>query len=369
MTVTGYACPAGTTTSTPAYTRCIVGQYSTGGAAVCTQCPRGTFGNTTGLTLSSCTGLCAAGYYGSTPAASSPSCSGPCAAGYYCPDGSTSATQAPCAVGQYSTGGAASCTACPAGQFGNATALTTSSCSGPCAPGYYCLQGSTNATAAPCDVGQYSTGGVSVCSSCPGGTFGNATSLTTSSCSGPCAAGYACPAGSTNATAIPCAAGQYSTGGAAACSAMPPARSESTRRMPWDDSSRLRDDDDDRPLIDRAILLLTGLPRGLRSWTLTGGGRGAAADTTTNSMHVSTGKTRGPRTRWPTRTEAHELDTNTHMNADATRLAGATRVSSSKLHDASMQCGEVASSHTHMHTHIHTHLCSVSSHERWSASH
>ena len=39
---------------------------------------------------------------------------------------------------------------------------------------------------------------------CPGGVFGDVSGLTTSACSGPCAAGYFCPSGSTNATAVRC---------------------------------------------------------------------------------------------------------------------------------------------------------------------
>ena len=55
----GYYCPAGSTVSTANI--CPIGQYSTSGAASCTACAAGRYGNTTGLTSSSCSGLCEAG--------------------------------------------------------------------------------------------------------------------------------------------------------------------------------------------------------------------------------------------------------------------------------------------------------------------
>jgi hypothetical protein len=55
-----------------------------------------------------------------------------------------------------------------------------------------------------------------VCTACPSGRYGSSSS-TNASCSGPCAAGFACPAGSTNATAVVCASGKYSFVGASVC--------------------------------------------------------------------------------------------------------------------------------------------------------
>jgi hypothetical protein len=71
-----------------------------------------------------------------------------------------------------------------------------------------------------CGVGQYSEANATTCVTCPPGVFGNVTGLTTSACSGTCPAGFACPAGSTNATAMPCVSGQYSLAGAGNCSDM-----------------------------------------------------------------------------------------------------------------------------------------------------
>ena len=53
------------------------------------------------------------------------------------------------------------------------------------------------------------------------GRFGNSPGQTLSSCTGGCLAGYACPAGSQNSTAVTCPAGQFSTSSASTCSLCP----------------------------------------------------------------------------------------------------------------------------------------------------
>ena len=78
---------------------------------------------------------------------------------------------------------------CAPGRWGT-TAQTASTCTGACASGYACPAGSTNATAAICPAGTYSTGGAGACTNCPDGVFGNTTGLTTANCSGLCPAGY-----------------------------------------------------------------------------------------------------------------------------------------------------------------------------------
>ena len=85
---------------------------------------------------------CPAGY--ACPTGTANATSIPCSAGYYCPAGTVSNTTNPCPIGSYALAGAASCTLCPAGQYGAATALTTSTCSGPCAAGAICAAGSTS---------------------------------------------------------------------------------------------------------------------------------------------------------------------------------------------------------------------------------
>jgi hypothetical protein len=132
------------------------------------------------------------------PGLTTPACTGPCDPGYQCPAGSANATAVACPAGKYSLGGAGSCTNCPAGVYGSMEGAVSSSCTGPCDPGYACPAGSANATAVACPAGQYSTGGAGSCTSCPAGTYGFTTGLTTASCSGTCL--YACPTGSIYST-------------------------------------------------------------------------------------------------------------------------------------------------------------------------
>lgn len=103
-----------------------------------------------------------------------------CPSGYYKPS-SSSTTCSKCPVGRYGDGITHldrdnGCKYCPPGRFGNAAGLTTASCSGECALGYYCPAGSTSSNA----------------NECPPGRYGATTGLTTSDCSGVCDAGYYC---------------------------------------------------------------------------------------------------------------------------------------------------------------------------------
>lgn len=191
-----YSCPAGSTTATPAASICATGRYSTGGAMFCTQCPAGSYGSTTGLTTSACTGLCSAGRYGSntglTAAACDGSCSagrygdvagqttnqcvGSCPAGYFCPAGTISPTTNICPTGRFSTGGSGnSCSSCAAGLYGATTGLMTTGCTGPCQAGYY---GSSNRQTTPTCNGP-----------CSGGYYGDVTGLMIATCVAMCTAG------------------------------------------------------------------------------------------------------------------------------------------------------------------------------------
>ncbi|KAL3656443.1 hypothetical protein V7S43_018668 [Phytophthora oleae] len=166
---------------------CPVGCYCSPDEALGASrlCPGGTFGNVTGL--------------------ASALCSGPCEAGYYCPRGSTSATPFPCGdVNVF----------CP-----RSSTLPT-----PVSTGYYTVSGLetakgslttdaltaerekdriTRVTQRRCEPGRYCVDGERY--ACPAGSFGSKAGLTTSECSGPCAAGYYCPQGSIVAQAVACA--------------------------------------------------------------------------------------------------------------------------------------------------------------------
>lgn len=188
---TAVLCPAGSScpTGSANATLCLPGRYSSSGAAVCLNCTAGRFGQGQGLTSSLCTG--------------------PCSAGYACPAGSPTATASSCAVGKYSEAGASLCTDCPEGTYGAVQGLATPLCTGLCAAGYACAPGSTNATAAACAQGKYSLAGAAACTSCPAGSYGETAALNTSACSGQCTAGYYCPSGSVNATAVVCPLGSF----------------------------------------------------------------------------------------------------------------------------------------------------------------
>ena len=96
-----------------------------------------------------------------------------------------------CAVGRYNPSanlGAASCTLeCAPGYFGNTTGLTTSSCSGACPAGHACPSGSI--VPAQCPAGRWSYSTADVCTACARGKYGAVAGATGPSCSGSCMAG------------------------------------------------------------------------------------------------------------------------------------------------------------------------------------
>jgi hypothetical protein len=76
---------------------------------------------------------------------------------------------------------AGTCTPCPAGTYGDATGLTTSACSGP-TTGYACVAGSVNSTPSACPVGRYSLAGAGACTPCAAGLYGATPAIYTSAC-------------------------------------------------------------------------------------------------------------------------------------------------------------------------------------------
>ena len=129
----GWYCGVGAVLSTGL--PCPAGQYNNGSQGVCSLCPQGRFGNTTGLTSSNCSGVCNA------------------SAGHVCSGGATASIGSQCPVGQYSTNGSIStCSPCPNGTYGSATGLSAATCSGGCTAttGSYCGLGMTTSTGALC---------------------------------------------------------------------------------------------------------------------------------------------------------------------------------------------------------------------------
>ena len=176
---------------------CPPGTYCDGGAVI--GCPPGTYGGTSGLSSSSCSGLCAAGFrcLGNASTPTPTRCSDgvqlPCntstqtlctppPASLYCPPG-TGLRPSVVHVGYYTVGPT------------NATDDATMADETPCEPGHYCVDGSRYV--------------------CPAGQFGCSSHLTTAACSGSCVAGFYCPAGSTLNTQLACG-GTAATSDAAA---------------------------------------------------------------------------------------------------------------------------------------------------------
>ena len=202
----------------------------------------GRYGAIAGLTVSSCTDACPGGKY--CPVNSTAPL--PCPPGRYssrgaavcvdCPAGQYSATESSttctvCPAGAFCAAGSATPTLCDAGRFSAATGLATA-CTSSCTAGYACPPGSTNGTALPCLPGTYSGAGAGACTPCPAGRFGSAIALTVAACSGPCLAGYQCSAGSTVNNASACPPGTYSLAGSTSCLSCPAGTYGATAGLP-----------------------------------------------------------------------------------------------------------------------------------------
>ncbi|KAG7377735.1 hypothetical protein PHYPSEUDO_011080 [Phytophthora pseudosyringae] len=257
---TSHRCPAGTYGATVRLSTskcsgtCPVGHYCPKASTQPSPCPPGTYGAVAGLADASCSGVCPVGF--ACPEGTASATTWPCEHDTFCPEGSAAprnprrgahvvemaaTEEAACPRGSFCSpdeapGGSR---LCPGGTFGNVSGLASAACSGPCEAGYYCPRGSTSATQLPwsytvgglartkgsravddliaareqdlatratqrrCEPGHYCVNGERY--ACPAGTFGTKAGLTTSECSGPCAAGYYCPEGSIVAHAVPCA--------------------------------------------------------------------------------------------------------------------------------------------------------------------
>lgn len=126
-------------------------------------CPGGTYGLTSALDNSKCSGICPEGYY--CPEGTVDPFSNPCgSSSYYCPKGSsrpieiesgyfgignsttTFSSQQICPEGSYCINGMKYL--CPIGTYGDKRGLNSSQCSGICPEGYYCdvgtVYGNTN---------------------------------------------------------------------------------------------------------------------------------------------------------------------------------------------------------------------------------
>jgi hypothetical protein len=263
----GYFCPA----SSPSQSSCPAGTYSgvTGlsSQAGCQGCPPGAYCPIS----SSAPTLCAAGTYQPTVNRSLSNQCLPCPAGwvcglgtavltetclpgYYCPQGSINATANSCPDGfftdAYNTTSASGCTPCPPGYTCSA-ATGGSIRPARCPTGFFCpgRSGDPNlasnlrfliSSASPCPSGKVcacppgtystqtglwnSTGllNVTSCDICPPGYYCDGTIASAGIITGPCGAGYNCPAGTQSITptanvsgvllkSYPCEAGTYAS--------------------------------------------------------------------------------------------------------------------------------------------------------------
>eukprot|EP00455_Lapot_gusevi_P054678 TRINITY_DN880_c0_g1_i2.p1 TRINITY_DN880_c0_g1~~TRINITY_DN880_c0_g1_i2.p1 ORF type:complete len:891 (+),score=349.38 TRINITY_DN880_c0_g1_i2:33-2675(+) len=255
----GTNCPAGYYCTNTTSTICPIGSYCPAGTTAPIPCPLGYFGNTTGLSTSTCSGQCLTGTR-ALLGATSAICNGFCPAGSYCPWNTTSvitcpigsfcpnasAVPVPCPLGTYGSAvglSSASCSGqCLARFYGNTTGQTSPTCSGPCSSGYICPVGTgqptpcpagffcpANGAPQPCQPGYYCPLLSTFMTACPVGTYGATSQLPSSSCSGlcfggyfgsglartfptcdgACSPGYFCPNGSTSATQQICPLGYY----------------------------------------------------------------------------------------------------------------------------------------------------------------
>jgi hypothetical protein len=216
-------CDAGSTCTFSIFgydcTTCPAGEYTSAPGSVgyfCDFCSPGKFNNASGLTTCY---QCPAGRF--EPSLGSSSCN-KIEAGMSCPAGSTSnSTCFNCPSGRYSLGGtpclncsgglfsatqkSTSCSVCPIGTFSSAGVSACTKCSA----GFY--GNSTGlSTCFACDLGLFSAAqGASTCAQCRIGLFGDSSVAVRSRCSN-CSAGfYSDSLGAT--TCVQCAAGKFSS--------------------------------------------------------------------------------------------------------------------------------------------------------------
>ncbi|KAK1786529.1 hypothetical protein P4O66_017651 [Electrophorus voltai] len=194
-------CPAGTmcpSSATQEPSPCPKGHFCPAGSATGLQCPAGTLGLVSRAQSEDACVACPAGLYCGLPGASQPQ--GPCQEGYFCQSGSSHPAplntsnvlrNGPCPQGHFCPSGTLSPLPCPAGSVRNLTGGSSIESCLPCPSGYYCASEGLDSPSGPCAAGFY----------CPAG-FSSTTPHPFL-----CPKGHYCPSGS--ALALPCPMGQY----------------------------------------------------------------------------------------------------------------------------------------------------------------
>lgn len=128
----------------PRWGPCPVGHYCPIGTAYPYKCPIGTYNDQVLQTADSACKDCAAGYFGETTALSVSTCTGKCAPGYFCVGKATTPTPTDgttgniCTKGNYCPEGATAVTKCAAGTYNHITGQKVCL---DCPAGFYCLEG------------------------------------------------------------------------------------------------------------------------------------------------------------------------------------------------------------------------------------
>ncbi|XP_078539496.1 uncharacterized protein LOC144824222 [Lissotriton helveticus] len=195
----GFFCPPGSRSPVP----CPIGSYSPASGLTtqeqCLPCPAGRYCNKAGIKDLSQTGFCSAGFVclerSTTPCPSDEIHGYRCPFGFYCPSGTS--LELPCEPGTFSSmQGASVCLPCTAGRSCENAATVEPAI---CRPGFFCP--AQTAAPLPCPQGTMNAmeGALSLaaCKQCPAGQFcsGEGNKET----DGPCAAGYYCAGGATDA--------------------------------------------------------------------------------------------------------------------------------------------------------------------------
>lgn len=242
---TGHYCPEGTAYPFP----CPIGTYNDAtyqdDPTDCKACDDGYYGETTGLSVSTCTGKCAAGFFcyfkgqgetvGATvhspesvtdPSDSSIVFGNRCAEGTYCEEGVFAET--PCETGTYNPNkGQKECLICPIGSFCPEGAIEPTICP----VGFYCEEGTgsvenvssgNDEPSTKCPAGQYQPEeGRDYCLTCPPGYYCQTEGLSAIVDAMKCSAGHWCKSSSVTPTPFSksygdqCQAGTYCDEGSA----------------------------------------------------------------------------------------------------------------------------------------------------------
>jgi len=190
-------CPLGThnpltkQSSASSCRKCPPGTYcNKKGLSAPFPCPAGQFSGVEGLKADRCTNV-QAGYYLPTTGNVSEDEPGkqkiPCPVAHFCPAGSVAPVL--CTPGGYcDTTTLPAPKPCPAGRYGATSGLSSQTCTGPCDAGYVCPAGSIEKAVIPCPPGTFCPTGSGAAQICPAGYY----------CGAKSAAGTPCPIGTYN---------------------------------------------------------------------------------------------------------------------------------------------------------------------------